>query len=194
MDIRYNEAGKFEETRFEKIHNVIFNTSQEASIAVAQEIATLIRRKIELNELCVLGLATGSSPIKVYEELVRMHEEEDLSFANVVTFNLDEYYPMDKSNVQSYHYFMQEHLFKYVDIRPENIHIPDGKIGAEVLNDYCVDYEMKIKSFGGIDFQLLGIGRTGHVGFNEPGSHLNSGTRKIILDHRNRLTAKKLIK
>jgi len=142
----------------------------------------------------VLGLATGSSPIKVYEELVRMHEEEDLSFANVVTFNLDEYYPMDKSNVQSYHYFMQEHLFKYVDIRPENIHIPDGKIGAEVLNDYCVDYEMKIKSFGGIDFQLLGIGRTGHVGFNEPGSHLNSGTRKIILDHRNRLTAKKLIK
>ena len=147
MDIRYNEAGKFEETRFEKIHNVIFNTSQEASIAVAQEIANLIRRKIELNELCVLGLATGSSPIKVYEELVRMHEEEDLSFANVVTFNLDEYYPMDKSNVQSYHYFMQEHLFKYVDIRPENIHIPDGKIGAEVLNDYCVDYEMKIKSF-----------------------------------------------
>ena len=142
----------------------------------------------------MLGLATGSSPIKVYEELVRMHEEEDLSFANVVTFNLDEYYPMDKSNVQSYHYFMQEHLFKYVDIRPENIHIPDGKIGAEVLNDYCVDYEMKIKSFGGIDFQLLGIGRTGHVGFNEPGSHLNSGTRKIILDHRNRLTAKKLIK
>jgi glucosamine-6-phosphate deaminase len=189
MDIRYNEAGKFEETRFEKIHNVIFNTSQEASIAVAQEIATLIRRKIELNELCVLGLATGSSPIKVYEELVRMHEEEDLSFANVVTFNLDEYYPMDKSNVQSYHYFMQEHLFKYVDIRPENIHIPDGKIGAEVLNDYCVDYEMKIKSFGGIDFQLLGIGRTGHVGFNEPGSHLNSGTRKIILDHITRIDA-----
>ena len=82
MDIRYNEAGKFEETRFEKIHNVIFNTSQEASIAVAQEIATLIRRKIELNELCVLGLATGSSPIKVYEELVRMHEEEDLSFVD----------------------------------------------------------------------------------------------------------------
>ena len=189
MDIRYNEAWKFEETRFEKIHNVIFNTSQEASIAVAQEIATLIRRKIELNELCVLGLATGSSPIKVYEELVRMHEEEDLSFANVVTFNLDEYYPMDKSNVQSYHYFMQEHLFKYVDIRPENIHIPDGKIGAEVLNDYCVDYEMKIKSFGGIDFQLLGIGRTGHVGFNEPGSHLNSGTRKIILDHITRIDA-----
>ena len=112
MDIRYNEAGKFEETRFEKIHNVIFNTSQEASIAVAQEIANLIRRKIELNVMCVLGLATGSSPIKVYEELVRMHEEEDLSFANVVTFNLDEYYPMDKSNVQSYHYFMQEHLFQ----------------------------------------------------------------------------------
>ena len=181
MDIRYNEAGKFEETRFEKIHNVIFNTSQEASIAVAQEIATLIRRKIELNELCVLGLATGSSPIKVYEELVRMHEEEDLSFANVVTFNLDEYYPMDKSNVQSYHYFMQEHLFKYVDIRPENIHIPDGKIGAEVLNDYCVDYEMKIKSFGGIDFQFLGLANVPRSAITMGISTVKSAKRIVLL-------------
>lgn len=189
INIAYKEAGKFEETRFEKIHNVIFNSSQEASILVAQEIANLIKAKSARKEKCVLGLATGSSPIKVYEELVRMHNEEGLSFANVVTFNLDEYYPMDKNNVQSYHYFMHEHLFNHVDILPENINIPDGKISNEDLYQYCIDYEMKIKAFGGLDFQLLGIGRTGHIGFNEPGSHFNSGTRSITLDHITRIDA-----
>lgn len=187
--INFKEAGKFEETRFEKIHNVIFESSQEASVLVAQEIANIIQRKEELNEPCVLGLATGSSPIKVYEELVRLHKEEGLSFANVVTFNLDEYYPMDKNNIQSYHHFMHEHLFNHVDIRPENINIPDGSISNEDLQQYCIDYEMKIKSYGGLDFQLLGIGRTGHIGFNEPGSHVNSGTRSITLDHITRIDA-----
>jgi glucosamine-6-phosphate deaminase len=187
--IHFKEAGKFEETRFEKIHNVIFNSSQEASVLVAQEIANLILRKSELNELCVLGLATGSSPIKVYEELVRMHKEEDLSFKNVVTFNLDEYYPMDKDNIQSYFHFMHEHLFNHIDILPENINVPDGKVSSEDLQQYCIDYEMKIKSYGGLDFQLLGIGRTGHIGFNEPGSHINSGTRSITLDHVTRIDA-----
>ena len=136
-----------------------------------------------------LGLATGSSPIKVYEELVRMHKEEGLSFANVITFNLDEYYPMDKNNIQSYFYFMHEHLFNHVDILPENINIPDGTVALEDLYQYCIDYEMKIKKVGGLDFQLLGIGRTGHIGFNEPGSHLNSGTRIITLDHITRVDA-----
>jgi glucosamine-6-phosphate deaminase len=187
--ISFKEAGKFEETRFEKIHNVIFDSSQEASVLVAQEIANLIQRKEELNELCVLGLATGSSPIKVYEELVRMHREEGLSFANVVTFNLDEYYPMDKNNIQSYYHFMHEHLFNHINIAPENIHIPDGKVSSEELYQYCIDYEMAIKFFGGLDFQLLGIGRTGHIGFNEPGSHINSGTRSITLDHLTRIDA-----
>ncbi|MCV9927534.1 glucosamine-6-phosphate deaminase [Flavobacterium sp. LS1R49] len=187
--INFREAGKFEETRFEKIHNVIFESSQEASILVAQEIANIIQRKGELNELCVLGLATGSSPIKVYEELVRLHKEEGLSFANVVTFNLDEYYPMDKNNIQSYYHFMYEHLFNHVDILPGNINIPDGKISNEELQQYCIDYEMKIKAYGGLDFQLLGIGRTGHIGFNEPGSHVNSGTRSITLDHLTRVDA-----
>ncbi len=187
--ISYKEAGKFEDTRFEKIHNVIFNSSLEASILVAQEIANLIQRKEELNEPCVLGLATGSSPIKVYEELVRMHKEEGLSFKNVVTFNLDEYYPMDKDNIQSYFYFMHDHLFNHVDILPENVNIPDGKVSPEELRQYCIDYEMKIKSYGGLDFQLLGIGRTGHIGFNEPGSHINSGTRSITLDHITRVDA-----
>lgn len=187
--INFKEAGKFEETRFEKIHNVIFESSQEASVLVAQEIANIIQRKEDLNEPCVLGLATGSSPIKVYEELVRLHKEEGLSFANVITFNLDEYYPMDKNNIQSYHHFMHEHLFDHVDIRPENINIPDGNISNEDLQQYCIDYEMKIKSYGGLDFQLLGIGRTGHIGFNEPGSHVNSGTRSITLDHLTRIDA-----
>ncbi|WP_308991329.1 glucosamine-6-phosphate deaminase [Mariniflexile litorale] len=187
--IGYKEAGKFEDTRFEKIHNVIFDSSLEASILVAKEIANLIHRKEELNEPCVLGLATGSSPIKVYEELVRMHKEEGLSFKNVITFNLDEYYPMDKDNIQSYHYFMHDHLFDHVDISPEHINIPDGTVSFEELRQSCIDYEMKIKSYGGLDFQLLGIGRTGHIGFNEPGSHINSGTRSITLDHITRIDA-----
>lgn len=188
-DISFKEAGKFEETRFEKIHNVVFKSSDYASLIIANEIAQLIKEKQEQQKHCVLGLATGSSPIKVYEELVRLHKEEGLSFANVVTFNLDEYYPMDKNNVQSYHYFMHEHLFNHVDILSENIHIPDGAIPQENLHQYCIDYELKINAFGGLDFQLLGIGRTGHIGFNEPGSHYNSVTRSITLDHLTRSDA-----
>ena len=187
--ISFESAGQFEITRFEKIHNVIFESSHDASLVVAQEIANLIKDKSTQNTYCVLGLATGSSPIKVYEELVRMHREEGLSFVNVISFNLDEYYPMEKSNVQSYDYFMHEHLFNHVDILPENINIPDGTVSDENLYQSCVDYEMKIKAVGGIDFQLLGIGRTGHIGFNEPGSHLNSGTRNIKLDHITRVDA-----
>ena len=187
--IDYREPGKFEEARCEKIHNVIFESSHEASVLVANEIANLIRKKNELNQPCVLGLATGSSPIRVYEELVRLHKEEGLSFANVITFNLDEYYPMSKHDIQSYYYFMHEHLFDHVDILSENINIPDGSISSEDLYQYCIDYEMKIKALGGIDFQLLGIGRTGHIGFNEPGSHFNSATRSITLDHITRVDA-----
>ncbi|WP_406683807.1 glucosamine-6-phosphate deaminase [Seonamhaeicola sp. MEBiC1930] len=187
--IQFSEPGKFEETRFEKIHNVIFDSSDKASIIVAQEIGELIKRKQSEKKHCILGLATGSSPIKVYEELVRMHREDGLSFKNVVTFNLDEYYPMKKENIQSYHYFMHEHLFNHVDILPEHINIPNGTVSNKDLYQYCIDYEAKIKSYGGLDFQLLGIGRTGHIGFNEPGSHLNSGTRSITLDHITRVDA-----
>ncbi len=188
-DISYKSPGKFEETRFEKIHNEIFKNSTEGSLIVAREIAELIKSKQAKNKPCVLGLATGSSPIKVYEELVRMHKEEGLSFKNVITFNLDEYYPMTKENNQSYFHFMHQHLFNHIDISPENINIPDGTVAFEYLNQYCIDYEMSIKNAGGLDFQLLGIGRTGHVGFNEPGSHINSGTRIITLDHITRVDA-----
>ena len=189
LKTKYQPAGQFEDTRFEKIHNVIFNSSLEASLIVAQEIATLIRDKQKAGKNCVLGLATGSSPIKVYEELVRMHQEEGLSFENVITFNLDEYFPMERNNIQSYFYFMHEHLFNHVNILPENINIPDGTVSIENLYQYCIDYEMSIKKAGGLDFQLLGIGRTGHIGFNEPGSHSNSGTRIITLDHITRIDA-----
>jgi len=188
-DISYKPVGQFEETRFEKIHNVVFEDSDRASVRVAAEIAALIRRKQSEGSTCVLGLATGSSPIGVFEELVRLHREEGLSMAHVVTFNLDEYLPMEKDNRQSYYYFMHEHLFDHVDISPENIHIPNGMIAPERVKEYCLEYEKKIQEAGGIDFQLLGIGRTGHVGFNEPGSHYNSGTRVITLDHLTRVDA-----
>lgn len=188
-DISYQEAGIYENTRFEKIHNVVYDDAYFASSVVAMEIADLIRSKEKEGKPCVLGLATGSSPIRVYEELVRMHREEGLSFKNVVTFNLDEYYPMTRQNVQSYHYFMHEYLFKYIDIPEENINIPKGDLEPDDILDFCVNYEKKIKSLGGLDFQLLGIGRTGHIGFNEPGSHFNSRTRLITLDHLTRSDA-----
>ncbi|WP_299523541.1 glucosamine-6-phosphate deaminase [uncultured Lutibacter sp.] len=189
ISIKHQTPGQFEDTRFEKIHNIVFLNSVEASICVAHEIAELIRTKQKENKPCVLGLATGSSPIKVYEELVRMHKEEGLVFSNVITFNLDEYYPMDKNSVHSYHYFMHQHLFNHIDLKPENINIPNGTVSIDELHQYCIDYDMKIKECGGLDFQLLGIGRTGHIGFNEPGSHYNSGTRSITLDHLTRVDA-----
>jgi len=189
QSIKHQPAGQFEETRFEKIHNIIAQDSVSGSIAVAHEIAQLIKDKEALKQPCVLGLATGSSPIKVYEELVRLHKEEGLSFKNVVTFNLDEYFPMSKESVHSYYYFMHEHLFNHIDLKPENINIPDGQVPAAELHQYCIDYELKIKEYGGLDFQLLGIGRTGHIGFNEPGSHYNSSTRSITLDHMTRADA-----
>jgi len=182
-DISYKEAGVYENTRFEKIHNVVYDDSKDASVIIAKEIATIVREKQKENALCILGLATGSSPIRVYEELIKLHKSKGLSFRNVVTFNLDEYYPMKKDNDQSYYHFMHEYLFKHIDILPENINIPPGDVSSEEILKTCIAYEDKIKAYGGLDFQLLGIGRTGHIGFNEPGSHRNSRTRLITLDH-----------
>ncbi|QCX53176.1 glucosamine-6-phosphate deaminase [Elizabethkingia sp. JS20170427COW] len=171
-----------EETRFEKIPVSVFDNEQEATIKVAHRIAQVIREKQEKGETAVLGLATGASPIKVYQELVRLHKEEGLSFKNVVTFNLDEYYPMQPTAEQSYVHFMNEKLFNHVDIPRENINIPDGTLALEDIADFCKKYEQKINDFGGIDIQILGIGRTGHIGFNEPGAAMNSGTRLVTLD------------
>lgn len=172
---------------FEKIPVKIFPSLKDGSAFVAQEIANLIKEKQKENQPAVLGMATGSTPKSVYAELVRMHKEEGLSFKNVVSFNLDEYYPIDKDAIQSYNRFMKFHLFDHVDIQPENIHIPDGEIPRESIKQYCIDYEKKIESYGGIDLQILGIGTNGHIGFNEPGSSMNSGTRLIALDNSTRI-------
>ena len=173
---------KYQFKSFEKLPTRIWTNANEASIHVAQSIALAIRQKQQEGEPIVLGLATGSTPIKVYDELVRQHKEEGLSFQNVVTFNLDEYYPMQPDAEQSYVHFMQEYLFDHVDIKPENIHIPDGTVSMDQIGEYCEAYEKKIDAYGGIDIQLLGIGRTGHIGFNEPGSWENALTRLVKLD------------
>ncbi len=170
------------ERKYENLLTNVYDNADAASKNVAKFIANLINEKNENGEQCVLGLATGSSPVGVYRELVRLHNEEGLSFKNVVTFNLDEYYPIPKEHVESYWYFMHEHLFNHVDIPKENIHIPDGTIAENEVYDFCQKYETAIKEAGGIDLQILGIGRTGHVGFNEPGSGLASPTRMVTLD------------
>lgn len=175
---------------YEKVPTRIFQNSEEASKAVANEIAELIKAKQKEGQKTVLGLATGSSPKTVYAELIRMHKEEGLSFKNVISFNLDEYYPMKPDAVQSYWRFMKEQLFDHVDIDPENFHIPDGTVSPSMLAQHCQDYEKKIKDAGGLDFQLLGIGGNGHIGFNEPGSLENTKTRLMMLDQSTRAAAK----
>lgn len=167
---------------FEKIPTQIFESAKQGSIYVAHEIANLIKQNNSLGKPTVLGLATGSTPTQVYDELVRMHKEEGLSFKQVITFNLDEYYPMEPFSLQSYVRFMNEYLFNHIDIDRDNVHVPDGTIERDSILDYCKSYEKKIAAAGGIDIQILGIGRTGHVGFNEPGSSTNSKTRLIALD------------
>jgi len=167
----------------EKIPLLIYPNSTAASKAVAHEIAELIRTKAADGKPCVLGLATGSTPTTVYSELVRLHQEEGLSFKNVVTFNLDEYYPIQPDQLQSYVRFMKENLFNHVDILPENINIPDGTLPRKEVEAFCKTYEEKIRTLGGLDLQILGIGRTGHIGFNEPGSGMDSRTRLITLDY-----------
>ncbi|KJD34738.1 glucosamine-6-phosphate deaminase [Tamlana nanhaiensis] len=179
------------EKRFENVNTVVFNDSASASKSVAKAIAKCIQKKQYENKPCILGLATGSTPKGVYAELVRLHQEEDLSFKNVISFNLDEYYPMAPNSVNSYVYFMNELLFKHVDILPENTHIPDGTLSKENISDYCSNYEQKIEDLGGIDLQILGIGGNGHIGFNESGSLQNSKTRLVALDHTTRLAASK---
>jgi glucosamine-6-phosphate deaminase len=167
---------------FERVPTQIFDDSEKASKAVAHEIGALIRQHNQEKKPTVLGLATGSSPKKVYQELIRLHKEEGLSFKNVYTFNLDEYYPMEPDSVQSYTRFMKEQLFNHVDIPVTNYHLPDGTLAYDKIPEFCRDYEKKIEKLGGFDFYLLGIGRNGHIGFNEPGSIINSKTRLMTLD------------
>ncbi|HKH82540.1 MAG TPA: glucosamine-6-phosphate deaminase [Gemmatimonadales bacterium] len=173
-----------EDTRggLERIPTVIVEDHDDLGRRVAHRIAELIRARQTGRQRTVLGLATGSTPIGVYRELIRMHREERLSFTDVVSFNLDEYYPMDPGSIHSYHRFMWENLFSHIDIAPANVHIPRGDVRRDDVDAECRRYEDAIRSAGGIDLQLLGIGRTGHIGFNEPGSGAESRTRLVTLD------------
>jgi glucosamine-6-phosphate deaminase len=166
----------------ERIATIVVPDHDDMGRLVARRIADLIRAKAKAGGRAVLGLATGSTPIGVYRELIRLHREEGLSFADVVTFNLDEYYPMEPGSIHSYHRFMWENLFSQLDIPPANVHIPRGDLPREEVEAECRRYEDAIRAAGGIDLQLLGIGRTGHIGFNEPGSGAESRTRAVTLD------------
>jgi len=166
----------------ERVPVRIYEDSEKASAAVAARIAELIRRRSAEGKAAVLGLATGHTPVNVYRELARLHKDEGLDLSGVVTFNLDEYWPIRHDAIQSYHSWMHEHFFKFVNIRPENIHIPSGEAAEKDAEAFCADYEQAIAAAGGLDFQILGVGRSGHIGFNEPGSERDSRTRRISLD------------
>ena len=172
---------------FERIPVKIYPDLKAGSKAVAKQIADLIREKQKKKEKVVLGLATGSTPKTLYAELVKMHKDEKLSFKNVITFNLDEYYPINNDALQSYHRFMRVNLFNHIDIDPKNTHIPNGGTRKEDIKEHCRQYEKMIQDAGGIDLQILGIGNNGHIGFNEPGSSIYSKTRLITLDNSTRL-------
>lgn len=169
-------------TTVERVPVTVYEQAGDASRAVAREIADLVTSRAVAGKKTVLGLATGSTPVGVYDELIRLHKQEGVSFKTVVTFNLDEYWPIPPDALQSYHRFMREHLFDHVDIPAEAIHIPDGMLPRDGVVAACLRYEERIREAGGIDLQILGIGRTGHIGFNEPGSTLESRTRLITLD------------
>ncbi len=179
----------FDLTSQERIPTLLFNTAIEGSLYVANSIAELIESRNKESKSTVLGLATGSTPTQVYDELVRKHKEEGLNFERVITFNLDEYFPMAPDAHQSYVHFMHEYLFNHINIKPENIHIPDGTLKKDGVAAFCEEYEAKIAQVGGLDVQILGIGRTGHIGFNEPGSTIDSKTRLITLDRLTMLDA-----
>jgi glucosamine-6-phosphate deaminase len=165
-----------------RVPTIVFPTSGQAARHVALMIESLIRQNNSAGRPTVLGLPTGSTPVGLYRELIRLHQDQGLDFSRVITFNLDEYFPMPGDDPHSYRRWMFETFFNHVNIDPRNIHIPDGTIAQAEAEDYCMRYEQKIRRAGGIDLQLLGIGRTGHIGFNEPGSTRHSRTRMVTLD------------
>jgi glucosamine-6-phosphate deaminase len=161
----------------------VFSDSKDLAVAVAHRVATLIRSNNFQGRKTVLGLPTGNSPINVYRELIRMHEEEQLDFTNVVTFNLDEYYGVPASSMHSYRTFMNENFFRHVNIKMENTHILSGEVPREQVRSHCVAFEHMIDDHGGLDLTMLGIGRTGHIAFNEPERNVvNTKTRLVSLD------------
>jgi glucosamine-6-phosphate deaminase len=180
--ISFLQSMSIETHQFERIPTQIFKDSSSAAMVVAGEIADLIRTRNKEGKKTVLGLATGSTPLPVYQELVRLHREENLSFRDVITFNLDEYFGLSPDHPESYHQFMWQRLFSKVDIPAEQVHVPSGTVPRADVYNYCSQYEAGIENAGGLDYQILGIGRTGHIGFNEPGSTRDSKTRLVSLD------------
>jgi glucosamine-6-phosphate deaminase len=166
----------------ERIPLTVHPDHETLTRSVARRIAQVIGERRAAGARPVLGLATGSTPIGVYRELIRLHREEGLSFRGVITFNLDEYYPMEPDSIHSYHRFMQENLFQWIDLDPADVHLPDGTVSRAAVPAACAAYEAAIRAAGGIDLQILGIGKTGHIGFNEPGSGVGSRTRLVTLD------------
>ncbi len=166
----------------ERVQVVLHESHASLDLAVAERIAKVIRDRNAQGQDAVLGLATGSTPLGVYRELIRLGRDQGLDFSRVVTFNLDEYYPMDPESPHSYVRYMRENLFNEIDIPPQNVHVPDGTVPRDRLEEYCWEYEEAIRAAGGIDFMILGLGRSGHIGFNEPGSPRQSRTRLVFLD------------
>src|SRR5712692_2297644 len=166
----------------EHIRTVVVPDHDDLALRLADRIVATIRREVAAKGRCILGLATGSTPLGIYRELIRRHQAGEVDFASVVTFNLDEYYPMPPDSPHSYRRYMWENLFAHVNIKPDNVHIPDGSTPREHLTEHCAAYERAIAQVGGIDFQILGIGKSGHIGFNEPGSPADSRTRLVTLD------------
>ena len=142
---------------------------------ISKAAAELVAKQIKEKPDAVIGFTSGSTPLGLYKELIRMHNDEGLSFANIISFNLDEYIGLPAEHNQSYHYFMWENLFRHIDIVPEKVHIPDGM--AANIEEYCEWYDNEIEKLGGLELQILGIGGNGHIAFNEPGSSLTSRTR-----------------
>jgi len=173
----------------ERLPVVAGQTYEEIAHGIAARIAEVIRECNAAGRNAVLGLATGSTPIGIYRELIRLHRDEGLDWSRVVTFNLDEYYPMDPGSLHSYHRFMWENLLDHVNVDRTRVHIPRGDLPRSEVDGHCHDYEQAIQDAGGIDFQILGIGQTGHIGFNEPGSSAHSRTRLVALDSITRRTA-----
>jgi glucosamine-6-phosphate deaminase len=173
----------------EHVRVVVIPEEEGMAPRLAARIAEIIRTRRAAGSRTILGLATGSTPIGIYRELIRLHREEGLDFSNVVCFNLAEYYPMDPGSIHSLRRYMAENLLDHINIRPENIHIPRGDLPRDQVPEHCREYEELIREAGGIDFQILGIGQTGHIGFNEPGSSIDSRTRIVALDTMTRRTA-----
>ena len=178
-------------TRLEKIPTDIYESVEEGAEQIALDVAQLIRDKQKAGRFCVLALAGGNSPRQVYAALVRMHKEEGLSFRNVIVFNLYEYYPLNPDAINSNLNALNEMLLNHVDIDKQNVYSPDGTIPKDNIFEYCRLYEQRIANLGGLDVAIIGIGRVGNIGFNEPGSRLNSTTRLILLDNDSRNEASK---